>query len=230
MPNAHTWAICEVVTKIMFFVVKKCILNQTRRHWLLFVALSIIMCMKNQIQQSKITPLNFVREDFEFELGALRVCTMVEIQVVLAPFLAFASTYNASKAHNMLALMLDSHFKSLDVVETFVGWEKMIQMVVEYDSKTLLPLLVATFQFLNLNSNGLTKVAPIDGDENSIFGAVTSNEVTLHGLLRNKLNLFCHLHVKLEDSMLPLTWWKIHETQFPNVSFVAQQILGILGS
>lgn len=103
-------------------------------------------------------------------------------------------------------------------------------MVVEYDSKTLLPLLVVTFQFLNLNSNGLTKVAPIDGDENSIFGAVISNEVILHGFLRNKLNLFCHLHVKLEDSMLPLTWWKIHETQFPNVSFVAQQILGILGS
>jgi hypothetical protein len=56
-------------------------------------------------------------------------------------------------------------------------------MVVEYDSKTLLPLLVATFQFLNPNSNGLTKATLVDGDEDSIFGAVTSNEVTLHGLL-----------------------------------------------
>ncbi len=86
-----------------------------------------------------------MKGDFESELGALRVCMIVEIQVLLAPFLAFASTYNVSKAHNMLALMLNSHFKSLDVMKTFVGWEKTIQMVVEYDSKTLLPLLVVSF-------------------------------------------------------------------------------------
>jgi hypothetical protein len=42
--------------------------------------------------------------------------------------------------------------------------------------------------------------------------------------------LFCHLPMKLEDCLLPLTWWKSHQVQFLNVSFVAQQILGILGS
>jgi hypothetical protein len=95
-------------------------------------------------------------------------------------------------------------------------------MVAKYETKTLLPLMVAVFLFLNPNSNGLTKAAPVDGDMDSIFGAVTSNEVTLHGLLRNELNLFRHLHVKLEDSMMPLTWWNIHEAQFLNVSFVVQ--------
>jgi hypothetical protein len=49
---------------------------------------------------------------------------MAKVQVVLAPFLAFTSTYNASKTHNMLALMLDMRFKSLDVVKTIVGQEK----------------------------------------------------------------------------------------------------------
>jgi hypothetical protein len=77
--------------------------------------------MQNQLQQYEITPFNFVRGDFEFELGALRVHMVVEVQVVLTPFLAFTSSYNASKVHNMLALILDSHFKSLDVVKTFVG-------------------------------------------------------------------------------------------------------------
>jgi hypothetical protein len=62
-----------------------------------------------------------VRGDFEFKLEALQVCMMVEIQVVLALFLAFASTYNVNKAHNMLALMLNPCFKSLDVVKAFVG-------------------------------------------------------------------------------------------------------------
>jgi len=46
---------------------------------------------------------------------------VVEIQVVLTPFLAFTSFYNASKVHNMLALMLDLRFQSLDVVKAFVG-------------------------------------------------------------------------------------------------------------
>jgi hypothetical protein len=42
---------------------------------------------------------------------------MVEVQVVLVQFPAFTSSYNVSKAHNMLALMLDPCFKSLYVVK-----------------------------------------------------------------------------------------------------------------
>jgi hypothetical protein len=67
------------------------------------------------------------------------------MHVTLVLFLALASTYNASKAHNMLTLMVDLCFKSLDIMKTFVGREKMIQMVAKYDNKTLLPLMVATF-------------------------------------------------------------------------------------
>ncbi len=52
---------------------------------------------------------------------------------------------------------------------------------------------------------------------------MASNEVILHGL-------FCHLPMKLEDCLPPLTWWKSHQVRFLNVSFVAWQILGILGS
>jgi hypothetical protein len=85
-------------------------------------------------------------------------------------------------------------------------------MVEAYDNKNLLLLLVVVFLFLDPNFNGLIKAASVDGDEDSIFGVVTSNEVTLHGLLRNQLNLFRYLHVKPKDSMLPLTWWKIHES------------------
>jgi hypothetical protein len=67
----------------------------------------------------------------------------------LVPFCDFASTYDASKAHNMLALMLDQQFKSFDVVKAFVEWAKVIQMVIEYDNKILLPFLMVVFQFLN---------------------------------------------------------------------------------
>jgi len=138
----------------------------------------------------------------DFELGALQVHMMVEVEAILAPFLVFTSLYNASKAHNMLALMLDVHFKFLDVVKAFVGRAKVIQIVAEYDKKILLPLLVVTFHFLNPTIDGLAKATPIDDD--SIFGAMISNVATLHELLKNELGLFHHSHVKPEDFVLPL--------------------------
>jgi hypothetical protein len=36
--------------------------------------------------------------------------------------------------------------------------------------------------------------------------------------------------ISKEDLQSPLVWWKTHESQFPNVGFLARQIFGILGS
>jgi len=71
-------------------------------------------------------------------------------------------------------------------------------MVAKYDTESLMSLLVAIFLFLNLDVNGTIEPATIDDEEESIFGVVTSNEVTLKGLLRNELFLFRHLLVKLK--------------------------------
>jgi hypothetical protein len=57
------------------------------------------------------------------------MCMMVQVLVVLSPFMAFAYVYNPSKAHNMLALMLDMQFKSFDVMKTLIKWANVIQMV-----------------------------------------------------------------------------------------------------
>ncbi len=125
---------------------------------------------------------------------------MVEVQVVLAPFVTFTYSYNVNKAHNMLTLMLDPCFKSLEVVKAFVGWANLIQIMVEYVSKTLLPLLVVAFHFLNPTSNGMIVATSVD---DSIFGAVTLNATIVHMLLKNELGLFCHLHVKPKDFVYP---------------------------
>lgn len=76
--------------------------------------------------------------------------------------------------------------------------------MVEYDIMTLMPLLVATFQFQNLSIVGPIK--PLMVDDASIFGAMISNEITLHELLENELFLFQHLHVKPQNCLLLLTY------------------------
>jgi hypothetical protein len=97
---------------------------------------------------------NFVRGHFECELGVLCICTMVEIKIVLAPLLAFTSIYDATKVCNMLALILDLSFKSLDVLKKIIEKAIVIQMVVKYNNNNLMPLLVIFFQFLNLDIHG----------------------------------------------------------------------------
>ncbi len=99
-----------------------------------------------------------------------------------------------------------------------------MEMVVEYDIKSLMSLLVGAFHLQNPNSIDPTD-ALVVVNEDSIFGLVTSNETILQGLLKNELSLFHHLHVKPKHC-LPLTWWKSHELQFPNIYFIARQILG----
>ncbi len=93
------------------------------------------------------------------------------------------------------------NFKSFDVVKGFIGREKVIQMVAKSNNRTLMPLLVAIFQFQNLSTIAFIEPSMVD-DEKSIFWAMTSNEATLRGLLKNEKFSFHHLHVKPKDCLL----------------------------
>ncbi len=55
-------------------------------------------------------------------------------------------------------------------------------------------------------------------------------EESSHALVVGELSLLGRLFISPATCVNPLVWWWIHETQFPNVSFFAKQILGILGS
>jgi len=230
VPDAYMWAVCKTLTKIMLPIVKKCILNQTCGYWLIFNTLhatfSISVSMQMEIQQFETTSSNFIRGGFEYEFQALQLHMMAKMMAILVLFWPFATTCTPNKAHNMLALMLDLCFKFLDVVKTFVQWGKVTEMVAEYEIKSLMPLVVVTFHLQNPSSINLID-ALVVANEDSIFGPMTSNKATLQRLLKNELSLFHHLHVKLEHYLLPLTCWKSHEWQFPNISFVVRQIFGI---
>jgi len=64
--------------------------------------------------------------------------------------------------------------------------------------------------------------------DNNIFGVGTSMEESSHALVVGELSLFKRLSISPTTCVDPLAWWQIHDTPFPNVSFLAKQILGLL--
>jgi hypothetical protein len=64
---------------------------------------------------------------------------------ILAPFLAFSSTYIHSKAHNMLYIVLDPYFKKLKAIRDYVGNSIAIDVVAKYDDKVVYLLLLFKF-------------------------------------------------------------------------------------
>jgi hypothetical protein len=70
---------------------------------------------------------------------------MAKMMAILAPFMSFVTTYTPSNTHNMFMLILDLRFKFLNVVNFFVGWAKVMDMVAKYDIKSLMLLVVVAF-------------------------------------------------------------------------------------
>ncbi len=56
------------------------------------------------------------------------------------------------------------------------------------------------------------------------------NEEIASSLVKKLLNHYKFKKVIKEEAKNSLKWWKMHELQFLYVEFVAQQILGIVGS
>ncbi len=132
-----------MVVETKFFVVKQSIFPyQTQGYWLFFgvvnATISISVC-KIWFNNMKL-PLQFCEGGFWIWLGGIASACDGRSSGYIGLILAFTFFYNASKVHNMLALMLDPCFKSLNVVKAFIRKTKMIQIVVEYDNKILLPL------------------------------------------------------------------------------------------
>jgi hypothetical protein len=63
----------------------------------------------------------------------------------------------------MFTLMLDPHFKSLEVFEKYEGHKIAIHLVVQYDVKEVISLLMIIFPWLNLIVQLAQAIVLIDG-------------------------------------------------------------------
>jgi hypothetical protein len=80
--------------------------------------------------------------DFYIELQEFKLRMIMQVINILSPFLAFASIYNQAKVHNMLAIMLDLHFKNMKVIRDFAGHAHAIQIVKNYEYVNIVCLLL----------------------------------------------------------------------------------------
>jgi hypothetical protein len=95
--------------------------------------------------------LVLIDDDFRiaFELSLFASNIRREVCGVLDFFLSFLRKFEEKKAHNMLSLMLDPKFKSFCLVSSFVGQEESVNIVDEYDRRTLYPMLLKCYHHLH---------------------------------------------------------------------------------
>ncbi len=132
----------------------------------------------------------------------------------------------------MMAIMMDSRFKPLHIVENLVGCRNAIWLAYEYDVKIAVPFFMVCSYWLN--TIAITSIAAIDITrpklEKNMFGVGVLIEESSWALVIRELSLFRRLSIISSACANPLVWWQMHEGQFPNVAFLAKQILGVLGS
>jgi hypothetical protein len=131
----------------------------------------------------------------------------VEVVKVVKPFLQFLQAYDLHQVHNMF----DPRFKSLMVVENYVGPGACICLVVEYDVNTVIPLLMTMFEVLNpiVQACVVKVVGFVAGfgdsieEDNNIFGVGASMEESSHALIVGELSLFKRLSISPTNVLIP---------------------------
>jgi len=72
-----------------------------------------------------------------------------QVVTILNAFFSFMVIFKEHKAHNILSMMLDPCYKGLGLVIQYVGKDKTMQIIHEYDKYVLFPFLVHAYKNFN---------------------------------------------------------------------------------
>jgi hypothetical protein len=139
--------IFQIIVNCLSPIIFAYVRNQSCGYGLLSDVLysAIFMSLKVKEENKIIPSFESLMEDGSIIFGELFLLAFNirrEVINVLDSFLSFFKKYENMKAHNVIFLMLDPRFKSLHIVSSFVRKEQGVVLVVEYDRKTLYPMLV----------------------------------------------------------------------------------------
>jgi len=91
-----------------------------------------------------------------------------------------------------------------------------------------MPLLLIVYHTLTPNVAIVTFVASIVVEE-GVFKSLVSIEELVMGLIKTELSFFKKIVLPI-DPFSPFAWWEEHEQQFPNLVYLAWQVMGIVRS
>jgi hypothetical protein len=83
------WAITQIVSNTLGFVIQQCVLNQSQGYWLLLDALAVTISLIYQMRTYCLTPDSIEIQDFDGELQVFRQCMQKHVIQVLESFLSF---------------------------------------------------------------------------------------------------------------------------------------------
>ncbi len=136
------------------------------------------------------------------------------------------------KLTNMLSLMLDPRFKSFHLVSSFIGLEDCVNILDEYDRKTLYPMLLKCYhhlhpmtKFVGCVNKKTHEDCNLDIFRQTAFTSQSTNELVIRELLILK-----HYQRDPKDIKCPVQWWGKHEVMFLIVGYFACEILDIVRS
>jgi hypothetical protein len=123
----------------------------------------------------------------------------------------------------MLVLMFDVRFKTMLLVTMYVGCEIIIVVIVEYDKKISLPLLMEANKLLMPKNVETTHNIHSQVDFESLFHTTTTITYTYKDMSRELVG-FHWFPIDVESYNYVLSWWLKEKHKFPTI------ILNILTS
>jgi hypothetical protein len=87
--------------------------------------------------------------EFDQEIDILYGRMATTIINVLCHFLSFVKSFSQEKAHNMVVLMLDAHFKTMDCIMDYIGKDQVAIQLQQHDGLVVMPLLKVVMEFLS---------------------------------------------------------------------------------
>ncbi len=130
----------------------------------------------------------------------------------------------------MLCLMLDLRFKNFCFVSFFIGCEEGVNIVKEYDRRSLYPMLLKCYHYLHAMAKLEVKCENHTKDAKSNLNILKQTPNTSEStteLVTNEMLIIKHYQVDFKEIKHLFEWWAKHETMFINVGFLAQEILRI---
>ncbi len=122
--------------------------------------------------------------------------------------------------------MFNSRFKSMWFVTTYLGCENVV-IVIKYDEKSLLPLLLEANKLLMFTS--VKEIEDLQSQVNAkkLFHTTRTNANNYRNLVLKELVRISHYHVDVENCKCTLSWWCKEKTKFLTIFILAQYIIGI---